>query len=132
MRMGIPHHIPQILADADKLLQSFESWLEPQLAEGEPLSYLAGWANKLAGAIARISGILHMAQTIGEGESWQQPISAKIVADAIRIGRDYLLQHAQAAFGKMGADIDIESARRVLAWIVREKRHSFQSMGGTQ
>src|SRR5262249_31050591 len=33
---------------ADSALQAFERWLEPQLAEGEPLSYLAGWANKLA------------------------------------------------------------------------------------
>ena len=35
---------------ADQELQNLERWLEPQLAEGEELSCLAGWANKLAGA----------------------------------------------------------------------------------
>src|SRR5262249_27741798 len=41
---------------ADRALRGFQDWLEPQLADGEPLSFLAGWANKLAGAVARTAG----------------------------------------------------------------------------
>src|SRR5262249_33636604 len=46
-------HVIRFSASADAVLQELERWLEPQLAEGEPLSHLAGWASKLAGAIAR-------------------------------------------------------------------------------
>jgi hypothetical protein len=102
---------------ADRAMRSFESWLEPQLAEGEELSHLAGWANKLAGAIARIAGILHVADGIGQGRPWQEPIREETVIAAIRLGRDYLLPHALAAFGMMGADPRIASANQVLRGI---------------
>jgi hypothetical protein len=106
-------------AAADQAIQQFEKWLEPQLAPGELLSNLAGWANKLAGAVARIAGILHVAEAVGSGENWQTQISAETVEAAIRLGRDYLLPHAQAAFGLMGTDPRLEDARRAVAWLRR-------------
>jgi hypothetical protein len=105
--------------EGDKVLRDFEGWLEPQLAEGEDLSLLAGWANKLAGACARIAGILHMADAVGAGGAWGHPISADIVRRAVRLCRDYLLPHAQAAFALMGADEKVERARRVWATVRR-------------
>ena len=42
-----------------------------ELLEGEELSFLAGWASKLAGAIARIAGILHVAAGIDDEKGWQ-------------------------------------------------------------
>jgi hypothetical protein len=98
--------------EADSLMHQFERWLEPQLAEGEELASLAGWANKLAGAAARIAGILHMTATALEG-SWQRPVDAATVEKAIRLGRGYLLPHAQAAFGMMGANPKADKAARV-------------------
>src|SRR5262249_19399744 len=89
---------------ADLALREFEKWLEPKLAPGETLSCLAGWANKLAGAIARIAGTLHITTLMGEGKEWRCEISAATVSRAIRLGRDYLLPHAQLAFNEMGAD----------------------------
>jgi hypothetical protein len=100
-------------ADADAVLQDFERWLEPQLAEGEELACLAGWASKLAGAVARIAGILHVCQGLDDGTGWQRPVPVAIVANAIALGRDYLLPHAQAAFGAMGADARLTTARQV-------------------
>src|SRR5262249_17970536 len=47
--------------EAAHVLRDLETWLEPPLADGEELSHLAGWANKLAGACARVAGILHLA-----------------------------------------------------------------------
>jgi hypothetical protein len=106
--------------EADRLMREFENYLEPQLAEGAELFHLAGWANKLAGACARIAGILHVAKLIAEGKDWcNTPISGDTAAGAIALGRDYLLPHAQAAFVEMGADERLESARRVWESIVR-------------
>lgn len=104
---------------ANRLLADFERWLEPQLATGEELSQLAGWANKLAGAVARVAAVLHMAGTEGMGERWDVPIAEATVSAAIRLGRDYLLPHALAAFGMMGADERLEDARAVAAWLGR-------------
>src|SRR5262249_36108222 len=44
----------QFSKGADERMRSFETWLEPQLAPDEELCQLAGWPNKLAGAIARL------------------------------------------------------------------------------
>jgi hypothetical protein len=105
-------------AGADEALADFEAWLEPQLAEGQPLSYLAGWGGKLAGAIARLSLILHMATTLGGGgEAWNEPIHRRTVEAAIHLGRDYFLPHAVAAFGLMGADVRARDAARVVGWL---------------
>jgi hypothetical protein len=94
---------------ADQALRDLETWLEPQLAEGEELSLLAGWANKLTGACARIAGIIHLAG----GGTCAVPVSGPTALAAIRLGRDYLLPHAQAAFHLMGADERLAQAQRV-------------------
>jgi hypothetical protein len=103
--------------EADEALREFEVWLEPQLAEGELLSYLAGWPSKLAGAVARLSLILHMAATLGTGDPWADTISRDTVEAAIKLGRDYFLPHAQLAFGLMGADVPAKDTARVVAWL---------------
>jgi replicative DNA helicase len=104
-------------AAAEQTFRQSEEWLEPQLAEGEELATLAGWASKLAGGIARISGILHVVEAIQTGRTWNVPISESTVAKAIRFGRDYLLPHALAAFAVMGSDPRLDDARRVLKWL---------------
>jgi hypothetical protein len=101
-------------------MREFERWLEPQLADGADLSYLAGWANKLPGAIVRLAGILHVCGALSRGGAWQDPIDRPTVEAAVRIGRDYLLPHARAAFGLMGADTKAETARAVWHWIAAE------------
>jgi hypothetical protein len=105
--------------EADRVLKEFERHLEPQLAEGEALSCLAGWANKLAGAVARLSLVLHMAATLGAGEGWTDPIGAATVESAVKLGRDYFLPHASAAFGLMGADERTKDTSRVVAWLAK-------------
>jgi hypothetical protein len=107
----------QFARGADQAMREFETWLEPQLAPEAELSYLAGWANKLAGAIARLAAILHVADAIGQNEPVQPVIDQETVEAAIRIGRGYLLPHAQAAFGLMGANRLIEDARHVVKWL---------------
>jgi hypothetical protein len=107
-----PHWL-RFSPDADLILRELEGWLEPQLADGEVLAPLAGWAHKLAGACARLAGILHMAERVGAEQEWDVPVGSVTVGAAVRLGRDYLLPHAQAAFAVMGADERHEKARRL-------------------
>jgi hypothetical protein len=104
---------------ADQVMQELERWLEPQLAEGEELAHLARWTNKLAGACARIAAILHVAEVVGDGLPWESVIGERTVQAAIKLGRDYLLAHAKAAFRLMGADAMEEKARQVWESILR-------------
>jgi hypothetical protein len=112
----------ELSRDADEVLRELEKWLEPQLAEGEPLAHLAGWANKLAGAVARLSLILHMAATLGAGRGWTDPISRKTVEAAVALGRDYYLPQARAAFGLMVADERSKDAARVVGWLAARRK----------
>jgi hypothetical protein len=110
-------------AAADAALAALEAWLEPQLAPGGPLAELAGWANKLAGAIARLAGVLELAAAM---PPHQHPLPAEVSAAAvhaaIRLGRDYLLPHAQLAFGLMGLDEKVEQAMLLLDRLRRQGR----------
>jgi hypothetical protein len=111
--------IPYVLrfsSDADLELQRFEEWLEPQLGEGGGLEHLADWGSKLAGVVVRLSGILHVSHAVDSGEAWGAAVEGETVRSAAAIARDYLLPHARAAFGLMGADPHIENAQFLLKW----------------
>ncbi|MGH9677918.1 MAG: DUF3987 domain-containing protein, partial [Candidatus Acidiferrum sp.] len=105
--------------EADLAMREFESWLEPQMAAGEPLAYLAGWAQKLAGLIARIALSLHFADYIDPALALDNEIAESVVRRAIVLGRDYFLPHAKAAFGLMGADPAVADAKRILDCLSR-------------
>jgi len=115
---------------ADDALRDFEVLLEPQLAPDGPLCHLAGWANKLAGAIARLSGILHVAKAIGGGGLIPSVLSDTTVNAAIAIGRDYLLPHAIAAFAVMGGDPQLDDAQRVIRWLEKNELNEKMKGGG--
>jgi len=88
-------------ADGDHVMLRLEAELEPRLADGAELGHVADWASKLNGAIARLAGLLHLAEHLRTG--WDQPISAETVDDAARLGH-YYLAHALAVFDLMDAD----------------------------
>jgi hypothetical protein len=110
-------HLLRFQEEADRLLEEFERWLEPLMGPEARLSRLAGWAQKLAGAAVRISGILHVATAVVEGRVTNLEIDAAMVQNAITICKDYLLPHAEAAFGVMCAHEQTEDARRAVAWL---------------
>jgi hypothetical protein len=114
--------VPRVVnlsADARGYLTAFMDEIEPQLAEGGALRPIGDWANKLAGAVARIATVLHYAEKSFEPNSIME-IPAKAVQDAIKIGQ-YLIPHALAAYSEMGADPEIEDARKLLRWIETAK-----------
>jgi hypothetical protein len=113
-----PHYL-KLSEKARQRLMKFAKWIEPQLGDAGDLVSMREWAGKLAGAVVRIAGILHMAQHAGDEAPWSGPIEASTMRDAIQIGQ-YLIPHAQAAFDQMGADPLVQHAKYVQAWMARK------------
>lgn len=113
-----------LTAEANALLKQFEVELEPQLAEDGALGTMADWAGKLAGAVVRIVGILHLAEHAASLPHVPERVAATTMLCAITIG-GYLIPHARAAYAEMGADIQIENARHLLRWVERAGQRSF-------
>jgi hypothetical protein len=109
--------ILKLSAEARALHRDFQAALEPMLAAGGELETLTDWAGKLAGAVARLAGCLHLAAV--EVEPWNTPVSAETTAAAIKLGH-YFTAHAKAAFCLMGADPALELAKRLVAWLERK------------
>lgn len=123
---GDAPHMLRFSSEADEILQSFERQLEPKLAPDGEYACMGGWANKLSGACARIAGILHLCKHAEAGIATHIPIAADTVRDAARIGFDYLLPHARAAFFTMGLNENVANARHLLKWLLKEKVERFQ------
>jgi hypothetical protein len=118
-----PHEL-KLSPQAENLRVDFVTWLEPQLAPTGELGHIADWAGKLAGHVLRIAGLLHMAEHADKTAPWDLPIEEETLKRAIAIGH-YLIPHARAAFGLMGADPVIADARHILSWIFRTGMTSF-------
>lgn len=102
--------------DAEQAWTDFGVWLEPQLGPFGELGHMTDWAGKLAGGVARLAGLLHVADVPENTVLWESPVEAETMKRAIAIGK-YLLAHAQAAYAEMGADPVVEDAKFVLGWI---------------
>lgn len=128
---------------ARSALEDFSRELEARLGPGGDLAAISDWANKLAGGVARIAGLLHLATFPAktpstdfdptnsgdfgncgndiQRQSSEEPfgtVSHDTTQSSVIIGR-YLLDHAQSAFSLIGADPEIAHAQRILAWIER-------------
>jgi hypothetical protein len=110
--------------EAREFVREMECWLEPRLAEFGELGMMTDWAGKLIGHVVRLAGLLHMASLVGHPEPWAVPISVVTTANAAAIGH-YLIPHARAAYAEMGNDPQIEEAKHVLAWILKERPATF-------
>jgi replicative DNA helicase len=98
----------RLTAASKAAFDDFRAEVEPQLAPAGDLHYLADWGSKLPGAVARIAALLHLAK-----DSENDEIPVETIQGAIDIGR-YLIGHARAAFGLVGADPMVTAAQRVL------------------
>jgi hypothetical protein len=108
-------------ADAYKCWKAFQREVETLIREGGKLQYLRDWASKLPGATARLAGVFHCvvadpAETPG--------ISRETMDQAIDLATP-LIDHALAAFDLMGRDPTVEDARKILAWVERERQQEF-------
>ncbi|MGW1374770.1 DUF3987 domain-containing protein [Streptomyces sp. NPDC002446] len=98
--------------------------IEPQLRPEGVLAHIDDWAGKCVGAVARIAGLLHLADR-ATGR-WGEPIEAATVERATAIG-EYYTAHALAAFDLMETNTESEKAQLVLDWIRRTKVTSFKA-----
>jgi hypothetical protein len=113
---------------ANECLRRFEQWLEPKLGKEGEFAGLADWASKLAGGIARIAAILHVA---GDMRADGLAVEERTVEAAIELGHFYLA-HARAAFAEMSADAEVENARHLLSWICRRAGSEFSERDAYQ
>lgn len=85
-----------------KAMLTIQESVEPSLAGDGELASLAEWGAKYAGAIARIAGILHLAEQ-GADLGPRAAVTAQTMRAAWRIG-NYFKICAVKAFTEMGAD----------------------------
>ncbi len=95
--------------------------IELAMRDGERLAGLREWSNKHPSRVARIAGILHL---LTYSNNIERLINLETMRDAWAIGR-YLIEHALAAHEMMGADEQLDGARRVLKWIRRKSSAQF-------
>jgi hypothetical protein len=109
--------------------EAFDDWhsyslaIEIKMAEDGPFAFMRDWAGKFPGAIARVAALLHIAR-FSHGHPWSMEISRDDMKAAIKIGH-VLSDHAMAAFDLMGAELSIDGARIILAWIKRNQWQVF-------
>ncbi|MGH9839694.1 MAG: YfjI family protein [Blastocatellia bacterium] len=129
------YHSVALAADAQTALVAFLAEVEKQLPEDAPMGGLADWGTKLAGAVVRIAGVLHLAEWAGRRQEMPSEIPVRTFNQAAGIGR-YFRAHAMAAYAEMGADPEIEAAKYVLRFIEKAgveeitKREIFEKTKG--
>jgi replicative DNA helicase len=102
-------------AQAAAVFQTFERRLEPRLGPDGDLEHIADWGSKLAGLVARLSGLFHVVLSLGDGiRPTNRAVDRETVERAIRIAEAFLIPHAKTAFALMGADPALDQARHVL------------------
>jgi hypothetical protein len=99
---------------AAEVLQDAEAEIEPKLGPAGELAGIVDWASKWVGAVARIAGLLHLAEH-GEAGA-RRPIGEDTVRAALAIG-DYFTAHALAVFEAMRMDHSLDAARDLLAHV---------------
>ncbi len=117
-------HILYFDDDARSELLEFAGEIETELAPTGEFGAIVEWASKLVGAVARIAGNLHLAESASKDEPWKKPVTRDMIERAIEIGR-YLIPHAIAAFALMGADPTVADANHILNWIKGKNKTEF-------
>jgi hypothetical protein len=88
------------------------------------LGAISDWSGKLAGALLRITGILHLAEHSNYHYPWEVEVSEEVMRNALQFA-PYLIEHAKAAYGMMGANPALEGAKHILEWIRRRGARQF-------
>ena len=116
--------ILRITESAHRGVVTMLNTVEPQLAETGPLGGMADWGAKLVGAIARIAGLIHLAEHGGN-----EHLSLVELDTIIRAGKvgEYYKQHALAAYDQMRMDTAMADAINLLRLIPRVAAESAQS-----
>jgi hypothetical protein len=105
--------------------KDFQRSIEILMREGNKLYCLKDWGSKLAGAAARIAGVLHCVTV--------DPTASTIITEDTVDGTLNLLMvimdHTLAVFDLMERDKNVEDARKILEWIQKQGESSFTVRG---
>lgn len=104
-----------LTANAQTAIQAIETAVEPTLAGDGELAALADWGAKYVGAIARLAGIIHLAD-LGPEKGPRTAVTAETIQAAYQLG-EYYRACAIKAFTVMGADQISADAEYLLARI---------------
>lgn len=107
--------------EANKELEIFYNWLEPQLVD--ELEFMADWAGKLVGTCLRLAGILHCMEYSNITTGCL--VSANTIKKAIEISK-YFLEHSKYAYTLMGADKDTQKVKYILKKLEKQDRMSLK------
>lgn len=122
MSMPLSLYNLELSPEAHLAWDEFHDDIEAEMQPGKPMASMKDWGSKLAGAVARIAGLLHYAEH-GQ-QATNEQISVNVVNASAAIGA-YYREHALATFGLMRENPDIESAKRILEYIMLHKPDSF-------
>ena len=123
MEMTLDFHSLKLTTDAQELWDGFYNDNETEMKLGGQMESIKDWGSKLPGAVARISGLLHFAEH-GQ-QAVNKSISVGIVGDSVTIGQ-YFQKHALATFGLMGENPEIESAKKILDYLMLNQKSKFK------
>jgi hypothetical protein len=103
--------------------KDFQRAIELQFRDGGKLQNMKDWGSKLPGAAARIAGIFHLVLQ-GTGPGTDELIPASTMQMALDLAAS-LISHARCVFELMERDPNLESAKKLVAWIVSGGHSSF-------
>ncbi len=121
----ISPYILKLTPDAYELWKEFQREVEKDMRDGGMFEHLKDWAGKLPGAVGRLAGLLHCVEHANE-QPWSFAIDDETLDRTLNLAA-LLSRHALAAFDLMGADKDLNSARKVWQWIERNRNESFSA-----
>lgn len=105
--------------DALAAFFDFRQSLEDERGESGDLRSMAEWTGKLETSVARVAGLLHVAEHGATGV-----VELATMQRAIAIG-DYWLAHARIVHDLWGRDPELEKARVLLRWMATEGLSEF-------
>jgi len=116
-------HLLRLNREAQSEHHAFAQAIEEQMQPGRDLEHFTDWAGKAPGAAARLAGVLHGIEH-AHGTPWEAEITVKTMIAALET-MAVITYHSRAALDMMGADLILAAARKVWAWIERNRLPSF-------
>lgn len=111
----------ELAEDASQLFLAFRQQLEDDLRPEGRFAERSAWGSKLAGAVARVAGILH---GIAHPDLETHVVSAETLRGALALA-PYLDAHERDAACIILEDPAVRIAKRILAWVCRKKIEQF-------
>ena len=106
-------------ATAREVFARFYEKIAKRLSETGDLNSISSWGGKLRGAVARIAGIIELAN-----DFYSETISKESIEAAIKIGY-YLIDHAKAAFRQIDLDRTCHTALKIIKWLESKGQKEF-------